>query len=53
MLTEEGGSKVARLALVAINAVRNGDLLRAVDVLQDIHDLCNTLRPDTSFEQTA
>ena len=39
-LTGGSGSKVAKLALVAMNAVRNGDLHRAVEVLQAIHDEC-------------
>jgi hypothetical protein len=52
-LTAESGSKVARLALVAMNAVRNGDLHRAVEVLQRIHDLCGTLRPGRSSEHIA
>jgi hypothetical protein len=50
-LTAKSGSKVARLALVAMNAVRNGDLHRAVEVLQGIHDVCSTLRPGKSSEQ--
>jgi hypothetical protein len=37
-LAGPSGSKVARLALVAMNAVRNGDLHRAVEALQTIHD---------------
>jgi hypothetical protein len=39
-LTGRSGSKVAKLALVAMNALRNGDLHRAVEVLQSIHDEC-------------
>jgi hypothetical protein len=39
-LAGPSGSKVARLALVAMNAVRNGDLHRAVEALQAIHDQC-------------
>jgi O-succinylbenzoate synthase len=39
-LTEADGSKVAKLAVVAMNAVRNGDLHRAVELLGTIHDLC-------------
>lgn len=49
-LTAGSGSKVARLALVAMNAVQNGDLHRAVEVLQGIHDLCSTRRPESSEE---
>jgi hypothetical protein len=52
-LTAESGSKVARLALVAMNAVQNGDLHRAVEVLQGIHDLCSKFRPGASSEHTA
>jgi hypothetical protein len=36
-----------------MNAVRNGDLYRAVEVLQGIHDLCSTLRPDAQSEHIA
>ncbi len=39
-LTGRSGSKVAKLALVAMNAVRNGDLHRAVEVLEAIQDEC-------------
>jgi hypothetical protein len=39
-LTGRSGSKVAKLALIAMNAARNGDLHGAVDVLQSIHDEC-------------
>jgi hypothetical protein len=49
----ESGSKAARLALVAMNAVQNGDLHRAVEVLQGIHHLCSTLRPGASSERIA
>jgi hypothetical protein len=41
-LTAESGSNVAKLALVAINAVQNGDLHRAMEVIQGIHDLCTS-----------
>jgi hypothetical protein len=47
-LTEERGRKVARLVLVAMNAVQNGDLHRAVEVLKDIQDFCNSLPPGVS-----
>jgi hypothetical protein len=52
-LTVESGSKVARLALVAMNAVQNGDLHRAVEALRGIHDLCSTLRLGASSEHIA
>jgi hypothetical protein len=39
-LSGRSGSKVAKLALIAMNAVRNGDLRWAVEVLQSIHDEC-------------
>jgi hypothetical protein len=39
-LTGRSGSKVAKLALIAMNAVGNGDLHRVVEALQAIHDQC-------------
>jgi hypothetical protein len=33
-------SKIARLALVALNAVRNGDFHRAIEIIEGLHDLC-------------
>ena len=37
--TKQDGSKVAKLALVAANAVRNADLHRALDILAKIHSI--------------
>lgn len=42
------GSKVARLALVAANAVRDGDLHRAIEVLEEIHATATGGAPDGS-----
>jgi hypothetical protein len=44
-LIAESGRKVARLALVAMNALQNGDLHRALEVLQGIHHLCSSPHP--------
>jgi hypothetical protein len=39
-LVKADSSKVAKLALLAENAVRNYDLQRAVELLRDIRALC-------------
>jgi hypothetical protein len=41
------GSEVAKLALLAMNAVRNGDLHRPIETIEGIHALCSRMRkPD-------
>ena len=40
-LTKRDGSKVAKLAILAATAVRNADLHRALELLQQILTICD------------
>ncbi|GEM_PF-5595500 len=39
--TKRDGSKVAKLAILAANAVRNADLHRALELIEEIRVICD------------